>query len=278
MPSRSFTAADGARIAFQDPNPDAPGVPVLALAGLTRAGSDFDFLRPHVPGLRLVSMDYRGRGESDRTGAETYTVPQEAADAVALLDHLGIGRAGLIGTSRGGLISMVLAALHPDRLAGVLLNDIGPVLAPGGLEVIKGYVGRRPAARTLDAAAEARAIFAAGAGFADVPSARWREEVGRHYREGPDGLDLNYDPALREALIAGGANPAPDLWPLFEALPRPLAALRGAGSDLLTAETFAEMRRRRPDMMAAEVPGRGHIPFLDEPESLALIRAWLDAL
>ena len=278
METLFFRAADGARIAYHDPNPRAPGTPVLALAGLTRSGSDFNFLRPHVADIRLVTMDYRGRGESDRTGAESYTVPQEADDAIALLDHLGIARAGVIGTSRGGLIAMVLGAQHPGRLAGILLNDIGPVLAPGGLEVIMGYVGRRPAARTLEAAAEARAIFAAGAGFADVPSTRWREEVSLHYREGPDGLDLNYDPALRDALIAAGANPARDLWPLFEALPRPLAALRGGGSDLLTRETFAEMQRRRPDMMAAEVPGRGHIPFLDEPESLALIRAWVEAL
>ena len=273
-----FRAADGARIAYHDPNPDAPGVPVLALAGLTRSGSDFGFLRPHLTDIRLVTMDYRGRGASDRTGAESYTVPQEADDAIALLDHLGIARAALIGTSRGGLISMVLGAQHPGRLAGVLLNDIGPDLAPGGLEVIMGYVGRRPQARSYDEAAQARAAFAEGAGFSGVPLSRWREEVELHFVETPDGLDLRYDPALRDALVASGAQPTRSLWPLFEALPAPLAALRGAGSDLLTAETFAEMRRRRPDMMGAEVPGRGHIPFLDEPESLALIRAWLDAL
>ena len=270
----TFAARDGASLHYDDPDPGADGPPVLALAGLTRAGTDFDVLRPHLPGIRLITMDYRGRGRSERTGATTYNIPQEAEDALALLDHLALPAAGLLGTSRGGLIAMLLARAAPDRLAGVLLNDIGPVIAARGIETIRGYLGRPPAARTLDEAARARAEAMAAAGFEDVPLSRWREEAERHHVAGPDGgLALNYDPDLRLAFLMN-AQPQGDMWDAFEALPAPLAALRGANSELLDRDVFEEMRRRRPDMLAAEVPGRGHVPFLDEPESVALIRDW----
>ena len=110
-----FTAADGARLAYRD---EGAGLPVLCLAGLTRNMGDFDYLAPHLSGVRLIRMDYRGRGQSDRTGAATYTVPQEGKDALALLDHLGVDRAAILGTSRGGLIGMLLAAAK--RVAEVL--------------------------------------------------------------------------------------------------------------------------------------------------------------
>jgi pimeloyl-ACP methyl ester carboxylesterase len=273
----TFAARDGAVLHYDDPNPDAPGAPVLALAGLTRAASDFDFLRPHVPGIRLIAMDYRGRGRSARTGAITYTVPQEAEDALALLDHLGLPRAGILGTSRGGLIAMLLARAAPARLAGVLLNDIGPVIASRGIETIRGYLGRPPAARTIPDAAASRAEAMAAAGFEGVPMSRWIEEAQRHLHPEGDGLALDYDPDLRLAFLMH-AQPQGDLWDAFEALPSPLAALRGANSELLDRAVFAEMRRRRPDMLAAEVPGRGHVPFLDEPESVRLIRDWAGRL
>ena len=272
-----FVARDGARLHYDDPAQDAPGTPVLALAGLTRAGTDFDFLRPHLPGIRLITMDYRGRGRSDRTGAVTYTIPQEAEDALALLDHLALPRAAILGTSRGGLIAMLLARAAPDRLAGVLLNDIGPVIASRGIAAIRDYLGRPPAAATLPEAAAQRAAAMATAGFEGVPMSRWLEEAERHLRPDGDGLALNYDPDLRLAFLMN-AQPTGDLWDAFAALPAPLAALRGANSELLDAATFAEMRARRPDMLAAQVPGRGHVPFLDEPESVALIRAWTERL
>ena len=146
MDVQHFTAADGARIAYRD---EGRGLPVLCLAGLTRSMDDFDYLAPTLAGCRMIRMDYRGRGQSDWTGAATYTVPQEGADALALLDHLGIARAAVFGTSRGGLIAMYLAAVAKDRLLGVCLNDVGPQLRVEGLEAITAYVGRRPNARTL---------------------------------------------------------------------------------------------------------------------------------
>lgn len=273
MPVRHFTASDGARIAFRDSGGTA-GPVLLCLSGLTRNSTDFDYLLPHLPQCRVVRMDYRGRGASDWTGAGTYTVPREGRDAVELLDHLGIGRAAVLGTSRGGLVGMMLAAVAHDRLAGLCLNDVGPQLEQTGLARIFDTVGRNPAARTLDEAAQALAAFSTG--FEGVPESRWHEEAARHYIETPDGLKINYDPELRQAFLGAVEGDQPDLWPLFDACAGlPLALIRGANSDLLPVAATAEMRHRRPDMIFAEVPGRAHIPFLDEPESVAAIRDWL---
>ena len=264
-----FAAPDGASLHFTD---EGEGLPLLALPGLTRNGGDFDHVAPHLRGTRLIRLDSRGRGRSDFTGPATYTVPQEAADAVALLDHLGIARAAVLGTSRGGLVAMWIAATARDRLLGVALNDIGPVIDPRGLQDIAGYLGRRPAQKTWEEAARSRARL--WPHFKDVPHDRWLHEVRNHYEETPDGLALRYDPRLREAF---GTGEAPPLWPLFDGLDGlPLAALRGESSNILSPETWAEMRRRRPDMIAADIQGRGHVPFLDEPEALAAIHAWLD--
>ena len=172
---------------------------------------------------------------------------------------------------------MFLAAQARDRLAGLCLNDIGPVLDPAGLARISEYVGRNPASRTHAALAAAMPRLAPG--FASVPPERWLAEARLHYAETPAGLRIRYDPALRDAFLAASAAPPTDMWPLFDASAGlPLALIRGANSDLLSAATAAEMRRRRPDMIFAEVPGRAHVPFLDEPESLAALRAFLRAV
>lgn len=269
-----FTTSDGLSLHYTD---EGEGLPLLCLAGLTRDGRDFDYVAPHLEGVRLIRMDYRGRGRSDWGDPATYTIPVEGRDALELLDHLGLEKVAVLGTSRGGLIAMVLAATAKDRLSGVALNDIGPEIGSEGLDVIMGYLGRNPRWKTHD---EAVAKFAdAMPAFENVPESRWREEIEKHYRETPDGLVITYDPKLRDAVLGDGAQPAPDLWPLFDALKGlPLCCIRGANSDLLTAASFAEMQKRRPDMIAALVPGRGHIPFLDEPESLDALRRWLKML
>jgi pimeloyl-ACP methyl ester carboxylesterase len=238
--------------------------------------ADFDYLAPHLPPVRLIGMDYRGRGASQWTGAATYTVATEAADAVALLDHLGIRQTAILGTSRGGLIGMLLAATARDRLLGLCLNDVGPVIEKAGLDRIFAYVGRDPSASTHAALAEAMPRHAPG--FANVPAERWLTEVRRHYTETGSGLRITYDPALRDAFLAAFERPLAPAWRLFDACAGlPLALIRGANSDLLSTATADEMRRRRPDMVFADVPDRAHIPFLDEPESLAAIRAFLTA-
>lgn len=274
MTLHHFHAEDGARLAYRD---DGQGLPLLALAGLTRDGRDFDYLAPNLPGIRLIRLDSRGRGGSDWTGAQTYTVVQEARDALALLNHLGLPRVALIGSSRGGLIGLLLAATAHDRLAGLCLNDIGPDIERAGLTRIGAYVGIPPAARSLQAIAER--LPAAMPGFAHVPPRRWLDEAARHYVQLPDAIGLTYDPALKQSFDQSLAAPAADLWPLFDACAGlPLALIRGTNSDILSRATADKMASRRPDMIRAEVADRGHIPFLDEPAALAAIRDWLSRI
>ncbi|MDS9467272.1 alpha/beta hydrolase [Paracoccus sp. MBLB3053] len=271
MDVRHFAADDGARLAYRD---QGEGLAVLALPGLTRTGRDFDYLAPHLPGVRLIRPDYRGRGASAWTGAATYSVQQEARDVLELLNHLELEQAAIIGTSRGGIIGMYLAATAANRLHGLCLNDVGPILHRPGLEKIKEYVGRNPAARSYEDLA--RKLPKLMPEFANVPEGRWLDEVQRHYIETNDGLRINYDPELRESFLSAFEGPDVDLWPLFDAIgDLPLALIHGANSDLLSRDVATEMRRRRPDMVFAEVPDRGHIPFLDEPEAIRAITEWL---
>ena len=271
-----FLTSDGLLLHYED---EGAGLAVLCLSGLTRNARDFDFVAPHLAGVRLIRLDYRGRGQSAWSPDPlTYTVPREAQDVLELMDHLGLAQAAVLGTSRGGLIAMVLAYSHPARLSGVVLNDIGPELDPGGLDVIMGYLGRHPEAATLDDLAVQRAA-AMAAKFPGVPLARWRQEVTHTHVETPEGVRINYDPGLREAVIAAGAKGAPDLWPLFDAMaPLPCAVIHGANSDLLSDATVARMAERMPGLIVAHVPDRAHIPFLDEPEALDALNLWLEQM
>jgi pimeloyl-ACP methyl ester carboxylesterase len=184
----------------------------------------------------------------------------------------------IVGTSRGGLVAMVLASFAKERLAGVLLNDIGPEIEAEGLARIMGYLGVPPQVKTFAEAAGALEALL-GPTFPGVPRDRWLSCARRWFDAGPEGLVLNYDPALRVPVEATEGKAAPDMWPLFDALEGvPLAVLRGEHSDLLSRRTVAEMRARRPDMIVAEVPDRGHVPFLDEPESLDALEALIAAV
>ncbi len=274
-----FTTADGLSLHYSDTAEHAggDGPPILCLAGLTRNSGDFRFVLPFLAGYRVIRMDYRGRGQSDVPGdPASYSVPQEAHDAIALLDHLGVAKVTILGTSRGGLIAMLLAATTPERLNGAILNDIGPELAAVGLDRIKEYVGRRPEFRSYDEAAEGLAA-ANAAQFPGVTLARWRVHAENIWAELPgESLMLRYDPRLRDALKDLDTAAAPDLWPFFDALAAmPLTVLRGGNSDLLSAELLARMQARAPSMRARVVPGRGHVPFLDEAEALDGILAHL---
>lgn len=271
-----FNTSDGLSLYYEDVG-DGPAL--LCLAGLTRNSRDFDFLAPHLPDTRLIRMDYRGRGRSDHDpNYSNYTVLREAQDVVELLDHIRLDRVVTLGTSRGGLIAMLLAATRPDRLTGVVLNDVGPVLAEDGLARILDYVGQRPAAKTYEQAAETMMIVH-GQDFPGVSHDVWLMQSRAQYRETNDGLDLRYDPHLRDALIEQAeASETPDLWPLFDASATlPVGVIRGANSDILSSMTVAQMEARHPGLITATVPDRGHAPFLDEPEALDVIARVMDA-
>ncbi|MGV6804860.1 MAG: alpha/beta fold hydrolase [Ruegeria sp.] len=270
-----FTTSDGLHIHYTD---TGNGKPLLCLAGLTRNNRDFSFFSPHATDLRVIAMDCRGRGSSDfDPDYRNYAVPRETQDVIELLDHLGLEHVNILGTSRGGLIAMTLAAIRPERLNGVILNDVGPVIEPSGIERIMDYVGKAPVSKTLDQAALSLKQ-AMEPQFAGVPVNVWRQQAAFQYKETATGLQLRYDPALRTALqeqIEVGLPP--DLWPLFDGLKNiPTGVIRGANSDLLSPRTLAEMHRRHPGLVSAEVPDRGHVPFLDEPQSITVIRKILD--
>ena len=267
-----FTSSDGLSLFYTD---TGHGPPLLCLSGLTRNLDDFDFVSPHLSMFRLIKLDYRGRGRSDwAADYKTYMVLREAADALELLDHLNIDKTAILGTSRGGIIAMFLAHIAKNRLSAVALNDIGPELQSTGLDDIFAYLGRPPAAKTLEEAARMRAAHSPG--FEHVPTERWRAEAANLYVETPLGLDLRYDAKLRDAVIEQQATlPNPDLWPLFKALDGlPLALIHGVNSDLLSAASVEKMQAYRPDMILAKVPNRGHIPFLDEPQALDALHKW----
>jgi len=270
------TAADGLRLAY---DVQGSGPPLLCLPGLTRNMEDFEpVLDAFAHRAQVIRTDFRGRGASDWGDPATYQVPQEAADVLALLDHLGLERVTILGTSRGGLVALVLAAMARPRIAGVIFNDIGPEVAPEGLAYIMEYLGKPPKARTLEEAAEAFPRHYAPA-FRDVPPETWAALARRIFRQEEGRLVNRYDPRLRDAVAPAFAPDAvaPDLWPLFDALAgAPLGLIRGAGSNILSADTAAEMRRRRPDMAFADLPDRGHVPFLDEPPAIAVIETVLE--
>ncbi len=270
------TAEDGLQLAYDD---QGSGVPLLCLPGLTRNMEDFEPVLEHYAGrARVIRMDFRGRGASDHGDPATYNPPQEAKDVLALLDHLGLEKVVVLGTSRGGLVALMLAAMGRARLSGVIFNDIGPDVMAEGLATIMDYIGKPPAFRSLEEAAAALPVFYEGV-FRNVPAQTWADFARRIWREEGGQLHLRYDPRLRDAVAPAFAPDfqAPDLWPLFDALQDvPLGLIRGAQSNILSEQTAAEMRRRRPDMAFVELADRGHVPFLDEPGAQAVIDAGLE--
>lgn len=274
---RHFATPDGLTLAYSD---IGSGVPLLCLAGLTRNMDDFEPVLSFADRARIIRLDSRGRGRSDFDPEwRNYNVLQESNDALALLDHLGIEKTAILGTSRGGLIAMTLAVGHKERLLGVMLNDIGPMIEPAGLAYIFGYLGNRPDFKDFDDAAEKLSKTMAER-FSGVPRETWKVFARRVWRQAEDGLDLRYDPHLRTAVLEQSASDTmPDLWPVYRALEGlPLALLRGGNSDLLSAETASKMKEMHPELEVTVIPGRGHVPFLDEPESQAAIASFLDRL
>lgn len=257
-----------------------PAAPVLLMMhGLTRNSADFDPLAAHLAGpYRLIVPDQRGRGlsEWDPDPAQ-YRPDVYAQDMLALLDGLGIARAGLIGTSMGGLMAMVMHALRPGLASAMVFNDIGPELDPAGIARIQGYVGPAGAmANWTQAAARCRAINAPA--LPDHGDAEWLAFARRTCRENADGtVSFAYDPAISGSVEGDDPQTVPpDLWPLWDLLDAvPVLVVRGALSDLLSAETERAMARRHSGpYVSVEVPRTGHAPILDEAAALTAIKAF----
>lgn len=270
-----WQSADGLKLHYRDYPGGEGKPPILCVPGLTRNARDFEAAAERLsPEWRLICVDLRGRGESAPAPDSTsYAPPAYLADIDALLEGLGIERLVWFGTSLGGLLAMMWAALHPGRIAGVLLNDIGPEIENAGLARIRGYVGKSASWPTWLHAARA---LAEGQGdvYPGYKLEDWLAMAKRLCRLTPAGrIVYDYDMRIAEPMRQTEDDaPAPDLWPAFETLKdAPGLLLRGGRSDLLSAATAAEMARRLPEMELVTVPDVGHTPTLDEPEAQAAI-------
>ena len=278
--SRFYTAADGLRLHVRDyGSPLDPGIPAVCLPGLTRNSADFGPLASALAaGLtgkkrRVLALDYRGRGLSgyDRNW-QNYSLPIENADVLSVLAATEIGGAVFIGTSRGGLHTMLLSATCPAVLQGAVLNDIGPVLEPRGMARICSYVGKLPVPHSIpDAIGLLKEMMSER--FNGLSDADWENYARMTFTDSVGRIGLRYDRNLMKTLEdVDLEQPLPALWPQFDGLRDvPLLILRGANSDLLSAETLKEMATRHPGAEAYIVEGQGHAPLLLDQESIARI-------
>ena len=254
--------------------------PLLCLPGLTRNSKDFETIAPWLAGRRrVIAPDFRGRGLSQFAGdPASYRPDVELADMIGLLNFLGIGRIAVIGTSRGGIAGLLMAALHRDRLAGLLLNDVGPKLEPAGLLRIRTYLGERVKFESWSAAIAG--LKASNPGFESLSAGEWQAFAQRVFKETGGGPCINYDPALAttfptvDDIESGRVAALWDLWAHLAGLP--LSVVRGEHSDLLSSTTVEAMKQMNPDLDATTVSSRGHAPFLDEMEAKEAILRWLE--
>ncbi|HEX5462427.1 MAG TPA: alpha/beta hydrolase [Steroidobacteraceae bacterium] len=255
-------------------------LPVLCLPGLTRNSRDFEALAPHLAAHhRVICPDLRGRGLSARDPQwRNYHPGTYLADLQRLFEALELERVAIVGTSLGGLLGMMLGATMEKRVAGLVLNDIGPEVDPKGIERIKAYTGLLPPVSTWDeAVTQVRMIY--GRAWPGLSDETWSALVRRSYREDAAGVPvLDCDPRVGDALRAAPAV-AGGLWPVFARLQAlPMLVVHGALSDILNVGTVERMRREKPDLECVTVVNRGHVPLLDEPQALAAIDRFLARL
>ncbi|MFN4037825.1 MAG: alpha/beta fold hydrolase [Erythrobacter sp.] len=274
----SWTSADGLTLHYRDyAAPEGTNaLPVLCLHGLTRNARDFALLAEHLSATRRVIVpEMRGRGQSDYApNSDTYSPVTYVADVEKLLAEQGITRFVVVGTSMGGLMTMLMAQGAPGRMAAVVMNDIGPEVDAAGLARISGYVGQGRSYPTWIHAARSLAEVH-GAAFPDYDLDMWLDMAKRTMVVTQNGrISYDYDMAIAEPFAKPGNAAPPNLWLAFEALRGvPMLLVRGALSDLLSPATVTQMQTRNPAMQVITVPRVGHAPTLDEPEVVAAIDA-----
>lgn len=259
----------------------APGMPVVCLPGLTRTTADFDDLARALaaskPSRRVIALDSRGRGRSAYDpNPKNYTPAVELTDLLAVLNVINISQAVFVGSSRGGILTMLLAPIHPEMIAGAVLHDIGPVIESQGVARINSYVGKLRLPQNLQEGAVAlRELF--GTQFPKLTAAQWLGAAERTWNVQAGKLVQTYDPALAESLADFDVeHPLPPLWNEFDALARvPVLVIRGANSDILSPATIGEMQARHRNLEVIEVADQGHVPLLDTPELIDPIAAFI---
>jgi len=277
-----FTAPDGVKTYYRRYPAQGAGdkLPVLCMHGLTRNSRDFEEVAPAIAatGRTVLAVDVRGRGRSDYDpNPENYNPGVYVQDMLGLLDEARIDRVAAVGTSMGGLMTMIMAASRPGVIDSAVINDIGPVIGPKGLKRIQGYVGGAGPFENWDEAAEAVRDISGVAFPNETGQAFWLAFARRVCRELDAGrVAFDYDKAISQPVQSGDVAP-PDLWPYFDALaPAPILLVRGALTDLLAEDTVQEMSRRSPSMTRVDVADVGHAPLLTEPAAAEAIAAFLD--
>ncbi len=279
--SRFLFSSDGLRLHYLDYPGGGAGAPVVCIPGLTRPADDFDRLARALAGAgrRVLALDYRGRGESQWDPDWThYDLDVERDDILRALGHAGVESAAFVGTSRGGLHTMRLAQGQPGLVRAAVLNDIGPSINLAGLLAIKRYVGKLPPLGSMEDAVGLMRLTA-GKTFEAVSPDEWEIYARQTFVERDGRIALRYDPALMHTLDEVTPDMEPyDFWDGFEALARrPILALRGANSDLLTPEILADMARKAPAMQQYTVAGQGHAPLLLDVPTIARVVEFIQA-
>lgn len=272
-----FVVRDAVRLHYRDYPGSSERPPLLCLHGLTRNARDFaDFAKRLSPRFRVIALDFAGRGESDFDPLPArYNPLVYAGDALGLLNELGVEQAIFVGTSLGGLVTMLVATTARDRIAGAILNDVGPELEAAGLERIKSYVGKDLRFANWD---EAALTIAANNGHlpASYSHVDWVKAAKRACREENGRIRYDYDMAIANVFSAANSKVQVDLWPMFAALAqKPLLIVRGEKSDLLAPGAFERMKATAPTVDSVVVAGAGHAPTLMEADATMAIDQFL---